>query len=108
MGSLLEPNFFFCLITAGNNDCEEQAPGGHARPFLGVHKLGNNRVDFRVQFVGVFQFKLKWGESNRHFASLRLCSPVHSLTVTVRIFAGVKGFEQNYLFFSSFHTFQKK
>jgi len=52
---------------------EEQAPGGHAHPSLSVQKLGNNRVDFRVPFVCVFQFKPKSGESNRHFASLRLC-----------------------------------
>ena len=41
---------------------EEQAPGGHARPSLGVHKLGNSLVDFRLPFVGVFQFKLKSGQ----------------------------------------------
>ena len=76
--SLLEANSF-CLITAGNNDCEQQAPGGHARPSLGVQKRGNNRVDFRVPFVGVFQIKLKSGGSNRHFASLRLCSSCSQL-----------------------------
>jgi len=70
---------FFCLTTAGNNDCEDQAPGGHARPSLGVQKLGNNQVDFSVPFVGVFQFKQKSGESNRHFASLRLCSSCSQL-----------------------------
>jgi hypothetical protein len=78
MSSLLESNSFF-VLPLPEIMTEDQAPGGHARPSLGVQKLGNNQVDFSVQFVGVFQFKQKSGVSNRHFASLRLCSSCSQL-----------------------------